>query len=43
MGLASFTSNGFLEGPYLMGESRATYEQLLESLGPSDLLPAYHP
>ncbi|KCY83697.1 TetR/AcrR family transcriptional regulator [Acinetobacter baumannii] len=27
----------FLEGPYLMGESRATYEQLLESLGPSDL------
>lgn len=25
----------FLEGPYLMGESRATYEQLLESLGPS--------
>ncbi|MCJ1571788.1 TetR/AcrR family transcriptional regulator, partial [Acinetobacter baumannii] len=24
----------FLEGPYLMGESRATYEQLLESLGP---------
>ncbi len=33
----------FLEGPYLMGESRATYEQLLESLGPSDLLPAYRP
>lgn len=32
-----------LEGPYLMGESRATYEQLLESLGPSDLLPAYRP
>ncbi|HEI8441392.1 TetR/AcrR family transcriptional regulator [Acinetobacter baumannii] len=27
----------FLEGPYLMGESRSTYEQLLESLGPSDL------
>ncbi|WP_457795168.1 TetR/AcrR family transcriptional regulator [Acinetobacter baumannii] len=27
----------FLEGPYLMGESRATYEQLLESLGPSEL------
>ncbi|MFW6526281.1 TetR/AcrR family transcriptional regulator [Acinetobacter baumannii] len=27
----------FLEGPYIMGESRATYEQLLESLGPSDL------
>ncbi|ATI37457.1 TetR/AcrR family transcriptional regulator [Acinetobacter baumannii] len=27
----------FLEGPYLMGESRATYEQLLKSLGPSDL------
>lgn len=27
----------FLEGPYLMGESRDTYEQLLESLGPSDL------
>ncbi len=27
----------FLEGPYLMGESRAIYEQLLESLGPSDL------
>ncbi|ENR7248645.1 TetR/AcrR family transcriptional regulator [Acinetobacter baumannii] len=27
----------FLEGPYLMGKSRATYEQLLESLGPSDL------
>lgn len=27
----------FLEGPYLMGESRATYEQLLDSLGPSDL------
>ena len=27
----------FLEGPYLMGERRATYEQLLESLGPSDL------
>ncbi|MFW6404112.1 TetR/AcrR family transcriptional regulator [Acinetobacter baumannii] len=27
----------FLEGPYLMGESRATYEQLLASLGPSDL------
>lgn len=33
----------FLEGPYLMGESRATYEQLLESLGPSDLLPACRP
>ena len=32
-----------LEVPYLMGESRATYEQLLESLGPSDLLPAYRP
>ncbi len=27
----------FLEGPYLMGESRQTYEQLLQSLGPSDL------
>ncbi|KIE85179.1 TetR family transcriptional regulator [Acinetobacter pittii] len=27
----------FLEGPYLMGESRATYEHLLDSLGPSDL------
>lgn len=27
----------FFEGPYLMGESRATYEQLLDSLGPSDL------
>jgi len=27
----------FLEGPYLMGESRQTYEQLLLSLGPSDL------
>ena len=27
----------FLEGPYLMGESRQTYEQLLRSLGPSDL------
>ncbi|MBN6508723.1 TetR/AcrR family transcriptional regulator [Acinetobacter pittii] len=27
----------FLEGPYLMGESRTTYEQLLDSLGPSDL------
>jgi AcrR family transcriptional regulator len=27
----------FLEGPYLMGESRQTYEQLLKSLGPSDL------
>ena len=27
----------FLEGPYLMGQSRATYEQLLDSLGPSDL------
>lgn len=27
----------FLEGPYLMGESRATYEQLLASFGPSDL------
>ncbi|KQD05470.1 TetR/AcrR family transcriptional regulator [Acinetobacter soli] len=27
----------FLEGPYLMGESRETYERLLESFGPSDL------
>lgn len=27
----------FLEGPYLMGESRQTYELLLRSLGPSDL------
>ncbi|ENU31729.1 TetR/AcrR family transcriptional regulator [Acinetobacter sp. 2JN-4] len=27
----------FLEGPYLMGESRQTYELLLQSLGPSDL------
>lgn len=27
----------FLEGPYLMGESRQTYEQLLRLLGPSDL------
>ena len=27
----------FLEGPYLMGESRQTYEQLLQSLGLSDL------
>ena len=27
----------FLEGPYLMGESRQTYVQLLQSLGPSDL------
>ncbi|ENW16135.1 Transcriptional regulator, TetR family [Acinetobacter haemolyticus CIP 64.3 = MTCC 9819] len=27
----------FLEGPYLMGESRQTYEQLLQSLGPSEL------
>ena len=27
----------FLEGPYLMGESRQTYEQLLRSLGPSVL------
>lgn len=27
----------FLEGPYLMGESRQTYEQLLRSLGPSEL------
>lgn len=31
----------FLEGPYLMGESRATYEQLLESLGPSDLFASF--
>lgn len=29
--------------PLFNGESRATYEQLLESLGPSDLLPAYRP
>ena len=27
----------FLEGPYLMGGSRQTYEQLLRSLGPSEL------
>lgn len=27
----------FLEGPYLIGESRETYERLLESFGPSDL------
>jgi hypothetical protein len=27
----------FLEGPYLLGESRQTYEQLLESFGPSEL------
>ena len=27
----------FLEGPYLMGESRETYEQLIGSLGPSEL------
>ena len=27
----------FLEGPYLMGESCQTYEQLLQSLGPSEL------
>ena len=27
----------FLEGPYLRGESRATYERLLESFGTSDL------
>lgn len=27
----------FLEGPYLMGESRETYERLLESFGPSEL------
>ncbi len=27
----------FLEGPYLMGESRQTYEYLLESFGPSEL------
>ncbi len=37
MGLAGIASDGFLRGSYLMGESRATYEQLLESLGPSDL------
>lgn len=27
----------FLEGPYLMGESRQIYEQLMNSLGPSEL------
>lgn len=27
----------FLEGPYLRGESRQTYERLLETLGPSEL------
>ena len=27
----------FLEGAYLRGESRETYERLLETLGPSDL------
>jgi hypothetical protein len=27
----------FLEGPYLLGESRQIYEQLLESFGPSEL------
>ena len=27
----------FLEGAYLRGESRATYENLLETLGPSEL------
>lgn len=27
----------FLEGPYLIGESRETYERLLESMGPSHL------
>ena len=27
----------FLEGPYLMGESRETYERLLESFGQSEL------
>ena len=27
----------FLEGPYLMGESRQTYESLLESFGSSEL------
>ncbi len=43
MGLASFTSNGFLEGPYLMGESRATYEQLLSHLDLLIFLPAYRP
>ena len=41
MGMASFTTNGILEGPYLMGESRQTYEQLLKSLGPSDLFIVY--
>ena len=27
----------FLEGAYLRGESRQTYEHLLETLGPSEL------
>ena len=27
----------FLEGAYLRGESRQTYEDLLETLGPSEL------
>ena len=27
----------FLEGPYLRGESRETYERLLESFGSSEL------
>lgn len=27
----------FLEGPYLIGESRETYERILETLGPSEL------
>jgi hypothetical protein len=31
----------FLEGPYLMGESRQTYESLLESFGSSDCLQVY--
>jgi hypothetical protein len=26
----------FLEGPYLLGESRAAYEELLTSIEPSD-------
>ena len=30
----------FLEGAYLRGESRQTYEGLLNSLGSSELLPA---
>ncbi|MBP6190781.1 MAG: TetR/AcrR family transcriptional regulator [Acinetobacter sp.] len=27
----------FLEGPYLLGDSRQTYEQILQSIGPSEL------